>query len=294
MAEGLTFTVFTKPWKEPLPSLAKKLSGLGFGGVELAIRPGYQVEPHDVVNGLPAAARILADHGLVIGSVAASTDEATIAACGEAGIPIIRICVGIDMKIGYLASVDKVRREFDSLIPVLERHGVAIGVQNHCDFCVGSAVGLLHLIEQYDPKQVCAVLDMAHCAVDGEPVEMAVDILWPRMNRLINFKSAYHRRVNGPEEEAVYNVHWTTAQHSGYSWRKLVSCLRARAYTGTICLPAEYSNANEQGQLMGDDVIPYLRQDLNYIRQLFDQDSVEPALRTTDWQASHRAVAGTV
>ena len=288
MTEGITYTVFSKPWKEPLPSLARKLEKLGFNGVELAIRPGYQVEPQDVTKGLPAAVKILADSGLVIGSVAAPTDETTIAACGEAGVPIIRICVEIDMAIGYMASIDKVRRKFDALIPALDRYDVAIGVQNHCDFCVGSAIGVQHLIEQYDPKHICAVLDMAHCAVDGEPVEMAVDILWPRINRLINFKSAFHRRANGPEQEAVYDVHWTTAQHAGYSWRKLVNCLQERNYTGTICLPAEYSSPDKKGQLMGDDVVEYLKQDFDYLKRLFHSETGHISPGRTDWQASHR------
>ena len=39
-----------------------------------------------------------------IGSVAGPADEATVEACGEAGVPIIRIMAGIDMEIGYLAT----------------------------------------------------------------------------------------------------------------------------------------------------------------------------------------------
>ena len=191
-------TVFTKPWTEPLPLLADKVAALGLGGVELAVRPGYQVLPENVARDLPAAARIFAERGLQIRSVAGPIDEPTIAACGDAGVPIIRICCAIDMSIGYLASLDRYRRQFDALVPTLDRFGVAIGVQNHYGTHVGSAAGTLHLIEKYERKHVCAVLDMAHCSVDGEPTAMAVDIVKDRLNGLVNFKSAFHLRANGP------------------------------------------------------------------------------------------------
>jgi sugar phosphate isomerase/epimerase len=265
--------VFTKPWTESLPELARKVKALGFDGVELPVRPGYQVEPDSVAKALPEAARILGEEGVRIGSVAGPTDEPTIAACGAAGVPIIRVCEGIDMKAGYLASEQGIRRRYDALLPALTRHRVAVGVQNHCDYCVGSAIGLMHLIEQYDPAQVCAVLDPAHCAVDGEPEDMAIDICWSHL-RLVNFKSAFHRRTNGPEEvEARYAIHWTTCHHSGYSWSKAVRILRERGYRGDFCLPAEYTYLAKGGQLMGDDVLRPLRVDLEYMKQLLGEEA---------------------
>lgn len=38
------FSVFTKPWRMPLPDLGRHVQSLGFSGVELPVRPGYQVE----------------------------------------------------------------------------------------------------------------------------------------------------------------------------------------------------------------------------------------------------------
>lgn len=263
-------SVFTKPWTCPLPEMAEKLADLGFDGVELAVRPGYQVEPENVQRDLPKAAATLAEYGLKIPSIAGSIDEETIAACGDSGVGAIRICASVDMSRGYMASVDDYRRQFDALLPALERHNVTIGVQNHNGIHIASAIGLYHMIEKYDPRQVSAVLDMAHCAVDGEPVAMAVDILKGRMHGLVNFKSACHRRVNGPEEEARYVVHWTTWKHSGYSWREHVTALHAIGFEGTFCMPAEYSHPSGKGQRMGDDVLPFLTVDIAHLKALVD------------------------
>lgn len=265
-------TVFTKPWTDPLPEMASKLVDLGFDGVELAVRPGYQVLPESVTVDLPKAVKTLDAAGLKTPSIAGDIDEATINACGEAGIGIIRICAPIDLEIGYVASVERYRRQFDAVLPALERNGVAIGVQNHYGNHIGSAVGLAHLLADYDPKLVCGVLDMAHCSVDGEPVQMAVDIARPHMNGLVNFKSACHLRANGPEIEADYVVHWTTHNHGGYNWRALVAELQKTGFQGAFCMPAEYSQrAGKHGQRMGDDVIPFLKKDIAHLKSLIDE-----------------------
>lgn len=283
------FTLFTKPWRDlSLEALGKLVKRLGFDGVELAVRPGYQVEPANVSEGLKEAARILGDQGVVISSIAGPTDPPTIAACGENGIPIIRICQGIDLGVGYMESEKTIRAEYDKMIPALDSAGVSIGVQNHYGDMIASAIGIMHLIEEYEPKHISAVLDPAHCAVDGEGEEMALDIVWSHLS-LVNFKSASHRRTNRPTApEAEWEILWTTSAHSGYSWRKMVSLLKSRAYKGDICLPAEYSKPAGGGQLMGDEVIPNLMYDINYMKYLFASDLKEDAepFRMVDWQSA--------
>jgi sugar phosphate isomerase/epimerase len=260
-AANVTFSVFTKPWKMPLPQLGAFVKKLGFDGIELPVRPGYQVEPENVSRGLPEAARVLADFGLTIASVAGPTDEATIAACGELGIPIIRICVGIPDESSYLEHEAHLQREYDALIPLLDRHGVTIGIQNHYGRSIANAMGIRHLIERYDPKNVGAVLDAAHCALDGEIPALALDIVWSHL-RMANLKNAYWRRTNGPEAEvAAYEPYWTSGRQGLCSWATVVTELKRRDYRGTVCLTAEYSDEAAVDRLIAEDIV--------YARSLF-------------------------
>ncbi len=231
-------TVFTKPWKMPLPE----------------------------------AVKILADHGVQIASIAGPTDETTIAACAEAGVPIIRICVTMNDDDGYMAAEAERQREYDKLVPLLEKHGVTLGIQNHCGLCVANAMGMLHLIEKYDPKHVAAVWDPAHCALDGERPEIAIDILWSHLC-MVNLKNAIWQRATfkqsldveehgqrkavdrGTEAEVVeWRSYWTSGRQGLCHWPTVAAELKKRSYSGPICLTAEYSDHDSVDRLIAADL----------------------------------------
>jgi sugar phosphate isomerase/epimerase len=268
----IKLAVFTKPWNDAIEAVADRMAALGVEGIELPVRPGYQVTPDTVAQTLSNAARVMESRGISIASVAAPLDNAIIEACGDNGISIVRTMVGVDLaKARYAETIAQHRARYDQLLPLLDRTGVRIGVQNHSGNCIGSAIGLFHLMEKYDPRHVCAILDMAHCGIAGEPIELSVDLLWERIPGLINFKNAFRERINGPEEvEAVFETHWTTGPHGAYSWSGLVKELSRRDFRGWFVLPGEYSDPSGQPQRMGDDVLPYLSSDIAYLRGLVD------------------------
>lgn len=254
MSAEVEFTVFTKPWKESLEALGARVSRLGFSGIELPIRPGYPVEPGNVTRELPRAAQILASFGVRISSVAGPTDEATITACGDAGVPLIRICPDIPRDRGYLEQEALHQQEYERLVPILDRHGVAIGIQNHNGRSVPNALGIRRLIERFDPTHVCAVWDPAHCALDGELPELAIDILWSHL-RLVNLKNGLWQRVNGPEAEvARYQTYWTNGRQGLCAWPDVAAQLHKRGYRGDVCLTAEYSDHDAVDRLIGEDL----------------------------------------
>lgn len=262
-------TVFTKPWPDKsLGELADFVAGLGFDGVELPVRPGFQVTPEKVAADLPKAAKIFKERGIAIRSVAGPEDEATVRAMGEAGIPILRVMAKIDMKVGYLGCIDEMRKRWDSLLPSLEKAKVTIGVQNHCDYYVGSAMGLVALIGKYDRRHVAAVLDPAHCGLAGEPDDLAIDVAWPHLV-LVNLKSGFWRMVTGPEVEDVqWRKYWTAGRFGITSWPKVVQELARRGYKGDYCLTAEYSNPDGPGDLKGDAVERLIKEDVAFARSL--------------------------
>jgi sugar phosphate isomerase/epimerase len=252
MSHAIRFSVFTKPWKMPIPELGAYVRALGFDGIELPVRLGYPIEPERVAQ-LPQAARQLAAEGVRIESVAAPTDEATIDACAQAGVPVIRTMIRVGPE-GYMKSVAQNQRAFDALLPRLEQTGVRIGVQNHCDRYISNAMGLRHFLERYDPRHVCAVWDAAHNALNGEDPELALEIVWPYLG-MVNLKNAMWQRTVGPEAEvAEWRHYWTDGRHGLASWLRVAAELRRRNYAGVICLTAEYSDGDAVDRLIRDDI----------------------------------------
>ena len=260
--EGITYSVFTKPWPEmPIPELGRFVSEIGFDAVELPVSPGFQVPPEKVSTTLPEAVRQLADCGVETASIAGPVDEPTLAACAEAGVPVIRICVQIGEDEGYLEAEARLQREYDTLVPLLDRYGVTLGIQNHCGRSISHAMGLRRLVENYDPRQVAAVWDAAHNALSGEEPELAIDIVWSHLC-MVNLKNAFWRRKIGPEAEDVeWGYYWTTGRQGLASWPRVAAELKRRNWSGVLCLTAEYSD--------GKSVERLIREDLAYARSLF-------------------------
>ena len=251
---SIQFSVFTKPWRKPIPELATFVRELGFDGIELPVRPGYQVEPERVDQDLLPASRQLAACDVRITSVAGPADERTIAACAEAGVPLIRVMVPIPPERSYREEETRLQREFERLIPHLDRYNIRIGVQNHSDRFVSNASGLRNFLAPFDPRHVCAVWDPAHCALDGEIPDLAIDIVWPHLG-MVNLKNVYWRRTNGPEADmASYEHYWTSGRQGLCSWPTVVDLLQQRGYAGTVCLPAEYTDELAVDRLIAADL----------------------------------------
>lgn len=259
------FSLFTKHWNMLSAELGKFVAALGFDGVELPVRPGFEVTPGNVRERLPRAAKELATHGLTVFSIAGAADEDTIEACGEAGIPLIRVMVQIPEGAGYLETVDATRREYERLTPVLEKHKVATGVQNHCGRFVANAGELRHLLAGFDPRHVCAVRDAAHEAIagTGQP-EFAIEMLEPWL-RIVNLKNAFWKRATGPEaEDAEWVSYWTSGRQGMASWPRVARELRCREWQGIVCLTAEYDDRASLERLV--------KEDFAYARCLFEQE----------------------
>ena len=250
----ITFSVFTKPWKTlPLAELGQMVKRLGFDAIELPVRDGFQVAPGDIANELPAAHKLLADLGVGIASVATTPTPQAIAVCGKLGIPILRVMVQVGRE-GYLASEARAQHEYEALGPALRDAGVKLGVQNHNGEFVCNAMGLRHLLDPLDPATVGAVLDVAHTALNGEDIAMALDIVWKHLC-MVNFKNAFWQRTNGPEaDEACWEVFWTSGRQGLASWPRTAKLLQQRAYTGVICLTAEYTDEPAVDRLIAKDI----------------------------------------
>jgi sugar phosphate isomerase/epimerase len=273
------FSVFTKPWrKESLEELGTLVRSMGFDAVEYPLRDGFQVQPSEGVQGIVRLARTLEKAGVAVTSLAAGIDVAAVdgkgevagvnemvfAGCGEAGIPVIRICQGFNRKLGYHENMDALRRKYDSIVPFCRKYNVTLGVQMHYGSGdITCSWDSYLLLKDYDPKCIAAVWDAGHSGLAGEDPCYAIDCLWDHLC-MLNFKAAhwFRRNPDAPAtEEAQWGVNWVPGRLGMSNWKDAVNYLKKRGYTGTVCLPAEYSDEA--------NVEKYTREDIQYIKGLF-------------------------
>lgn len=259
--KGISFSVFTKPWKKlTVPQLGELISAYGFDGIEFPLREGFQVEPHEAEQGLRKLAEQLAAYGLTVFSVAGSLEERTFAGCAEAGIPLIRIMAPIQ-KDGYLASTDRLRRQLEQTVPLCAKYGVAVGIQPHFGHFVPDASGTMRLIDGFDPRHIGVIWDAAHDALAGQRPEYGLEIVWPHLH-MINLKNAYYIREPAKGEgRAVWKRHFCGGAEGLGSWPEAADYAKRRGYAGAVCLSAEYSDETQLDRL--------LREDLAYAKALF-------------------------
>ncbi len=256
---SIRLSLFTKPWKDvPLPQLARFVSNLGFDGVELPIRPGFQIHPDNFRTALPQAVREFAGNGLSVFSVAGPAEESMFTACAECGIPMIRVMYRVNGR-AYREAEKEAIDDLNRLRPLAEKYGVAVGVQNHCgSFVPQNASGLRQLLQSFDPRHICAIWDAAHNALHGENEEFALNIVWPHIG-MVNLKNACWKRTNGLEEKAAEWEHFMTTGRRGLaSWPRIVGYLNKQRYDGVVCLTAEYTDNAQTEQ--------YIAEDIQYVR----------------------------
>ena len=290
---GPVFALFVKPWKAlSIPRLAEHVKNLGFTWIELPVRPGFPCEPETIETSLPAAVAQLAGQGVRVLNVTVAlplTDERLYAASVKAGIRMNRVIFEHGENENYWQAEKRARQKLDAAMPFCEQYGFQIGVQNHYGHSLPvNAMGLYHLVKDYDPKYVGAIWDPAHNALSGEEPEPALDMVSSHLC-VVNLKNACWQRVNGTrtsadergeiptfenpsQESAFFRVHprpiqngnevevaewrveWTSGRQGRASWRHVAAKLKQMDYQGPVCLSAEYSAEGEVDRLIVEDL----------------------------------------
>ncbi len=259
------YRLFVKPWKDlSMIEMARHVRDLGFDNIELPVRAGFWCEPEQIETDLPRIATQLADEGVRIGNITANNaldDERLYAACAAAGIPMNRIMCRVAGR-NYWEAEKAARQELDAALPLCEQYGVQITIQNHSRNFVGiNAMGLYHLLKDYDPRLIAACWDPAHNALEGEQLDLALDIIAGHLS-MINLKNGFWQRTNGPEAaQAEWRIFWTAGHQGRASWSLVADKLKTMQYTGPLCFSAEYTDEESVDRLIVAD--------LAYARTLF-------------------------
>ncbi|MAG36724.1 MAG: hypothetical protein CL878_10860 [Dehalococcoidia bacterium] len=233
----------------PVEDLGHKVAELGYDGIDINIREGHPINPSNVVDVLPKATKLWAEMGLSCPLATAPIDmvdpewpQATelYAACGEAGIP--RIKIGFWRYVrgdDYWGAVKRARDALSVFGRLGEETGVQTCYQVHSGPNLGSnCAGIMHLMQGLDPRFVGAYPDIGHMALDGEDWDMGFAMLGEHLS-VIGAKDAYH----APQAEHStprYLPKFVKLGEGSVDWTRCIKAIRCLGFDGPISVHTEY------------------------------------------------------
>lgn len=262
--------VFTKLFLgQPIEVVAEESRKLGFDGIDLLIRNGFQVEPGRP-EAIASAVRYLEAEGLAVPM--ATTDitdpdhpdtEPVLAACAEAGIGMVRLGYwSYDPAVGYAQALDTARRQLAGLASLAERTGVRLAVQLHGDTLHGSGAQTAALLDGIDPRHIGAYPDPGNQVVqDGrEDWRFTFDVLRPWLCCVGVKNGGWFPAGLDASGQRRWTSDWLSIADGMVPWDDIVAHLVATGFDGPLTFHSHYEVPLPQ-------VLDQTGVDLRYVRR---------------------------
>ncbi len=251
------------------PRLARAMKTLGFGGVDLTVRPGGHVDPKRVAQDLPPFVEGIRKEGV---SVPMITTE-LVSDADPAARPTFDTAASLRipyLKPGYYryAFVDA-RKEVEAaaaqlrgLAALSARSGVHMGFHNHAGYIGGGIWDIAPVIDGLDPRAVGYYFDVRHAVVEGGDGgwRTAFSVVAPRLS-MIALKDFFWektatgwRQQNCPMGEGMVN------------WKAYFGMLAKAGFHGPVSLHLEYQVPGATPQAVEDNTITAATKDLAFVK----------------------------
>jgi sugar phosphate isomerase/epimerase len=245
-------------------------SRLGFDGIDLLVRPGFQVEPANPDGIGPAVARLKQDGLSVPMATTDLTDPAAIdtprlfAAFGENGIGVVRLGYWkYDPTIGYAALLDTARRHFDQLARLAEAADITLTIQLHGGTIHASGAQAATMLQGHDPNLIGVYPDPGNQTVQNgrEDWRFTFDVLKPWINTVGVKNGGWFPATLNESGQRRWHADWLGLADGMVPWDDIIGHLVTMNFDGLLTLHSHYEVPYPQ-------VIDQTALDLNYIKRL--------------------------
>ncbi|MFN0110400.1 MAG: sugar phosphate isomerase/epimerase family protein [Blastocatellia bacterium] len=254
--------------------LAQAVKKLGFGGVDLTVRPGGHVLPELVAEDLPQAVAAIKAEGVTVPMITTGLTSAKdptvkpiLNSAAKLGIPFF--------KPGYYKyQLKDVRRElekfgadFTGLIEVGKQAGIQCGFHNHEGNIGAPLWDVATVIDRLDTKWAGYYFDVRHAVVEGGAAgwKIAFNLIAPRL-KMIAVKDFYWEKsakgwriVNCPLGEGMVN------------WKQYFKLLREANFHGPVSLHLEYDVPGTTAAAKEENTIAAIQRDLQFLKAVISE-----------------------
>lgn len=249
--------------------LSQAVKKLGFGGVDLTVRPGGHVLPERAAEDLPKAVAAIKAEGVSVPMISTGltspsepTAKPILSTAGKLGIPFF--------KPGYYKYEFKdVRRElekfgvdFAGLIELSKQTGVQCGFHNHEGNLGAPLWDVATVIDRLDPKWAGYYFDVRHAVVEGGGAgwKIATNLVAPRL-KMIAVKDFYWEKSS-----KGWRIQNCPLGEGMVDWKQYFKLLRQANFHGPISLHLEYEIAGASAAAKEENTIAAAQRDLEFLK----------------------------
>lgn len=249
--------LFTKPLaRMPPAELARTSKDIGFDGLDLTVRPGGHVDPRDVQQALPEAARVIRDTGLSLPMITTNltspgdpTADGILATAHKLDIPNFKTGYWNYDKRPITEQIAAIQNDIQGLAALARKHNMVMGIHNHSGRQWGEAVWDIKEALDRLPGDPCGYyFDPAHATIEGGlgGWDVSLEIALPRL-RMIAVKDFVWQRQGGQ-----WRPVWVPLGQGMVRWPEILRRVKKAGFAGPISLHIEYK-AEDPVAAIGQD-----------------------------------------
>jgi len=293
----MKIAAFVKSFQDwTIPVICHRFKEIGLDGLDLTVRAKGIIEPADVVEQLPLAAKAALEAGVEITLLTTDVtevnaqSEALFATASKLGIAQVKLGYYRYKPFGTLrAQLDDAKRQLADLVKLGRKHGVLPCIHTHSGTYLSSHGTLLYeLIRDFSPGEVGAYADMLHMCLEGglEGWRQGLDLLAPWLSMVSVKNFAY---VAG-DRDKYGQIQWKTQVvpvADGISpIPAFVATLKLAGYKGDFSMHSEYKGKHSFQDLDTEACLKQTAEDLKFFRPLL-VESGKPKAASGNPKAAH-------
>jgi sugar phosphate isomerase/epimerase len=249
--------------------MAQAVKKLGFGGIDLTVRPGGHVLPERAAEDLPKAVAAIRAEGLSVPMITTGLTTAT----DPTAKPILTSAAKLSIpyfKPGYYryafkdvrAELQTAMGDFRALTELSKQAGVQCGFHNHEGYVGAQFWDVAQTIDQLDPKWVGYYFDVRHAVAEGGVGgwKASLNLAAPRI-KMIAVKDSYWEKsskgwvqVNCPLGQGMVD------------WKTYFKTLRQANFHGPISLHLEYEIPGATKAAQEDNTMAAAKRDFEFLK----------------------------
>jgi sugar phosphate isomerase/epimerase len=249
--------------------LALALKSLGFGGVDLTVRPGGHVAPERAASDLPPFLKTVRDGGLevpLITTALLSSDEPTarpiLETAGRERVPFFKPGYYRYAFADVVKELESAAAQLRGLADLSRRCGVQLGFHNHAGYVGAPVWDIARVIDGLDPKWVGYYFDVRHAVVEGGDGgwRAALNLVAPRLKMIAVKDFFWEKTAKGWQQRNC------PLGEGMVDWKQFFAALAKSGFSGPVSLHMEYEVGGATATAREEKTLAAAARDLAFLK----------------------------